>query len=61
MLISDPGKAADAWGKIDTQVTQQAPAIPWIWDNTENIASTNVKGVINKFNSQWDLSFTSLK
>ena len=50
-----------AWAAIDRQITAQAPAIPWIWDDTANIRSTNVAGVINKFNSNWDLSFTSLK
>jgi len=50
-----------AWASIDRQITAQAPAIPWIWDDTANIRSTNVAGVINKFNSNWDLSFTSLK
>lgn len=60
-LVTDPGKSADAWAAIDRQVTAQAPAIPWVWDNQPNIASQNVKGVINKFNASWDLSFTSLK
>ncbi len=50
-----------AWASIDRQITAQAPAVPWIWDDTANIRSTNVAGVINKFNSNWDLSFTSLK
>jgi len=50
-----------AWAEIDRQITAQAPAVPWIWDDTANIRSTDVAGVINKFNSNWDLSFTSLK
>jgi len=50
-----------AWANIDRQITAQAPAVPWIWDDTANIRSTDVAGVINKFNSNWDLSFTSLK
>ena len=60
-LIPDAAKATNAWASLDRQVTAQAPAIPWIWDNTENIASKNVKGVVNKFNSSWDLSFVSIK
>ncbi len=58
---SDANKSADQWGEIDKLITAQAPAVPWIWDNTPNIQSENVKGVINKFNSSWDLSFTSIK
>jgi peptide/nickel transport system substrate-binding protein len=58
---TDSTKAAGQWAEIDKQITAQAPAIPWVWDNSPNIASENVKGVVNKFNSSWDLSFTSIK
>jgi len=60
-LITDPTAAAESWAQIDQAITAQAPAIPWVWDNTENIASSNVKGVVNKFNSSWDISFISIK
>jgi peptide/nickel transport system substrate-binding protein len=60
-LIDDPDQRAQAWGDIDTQVMELAPIIPYIWDNQANIASADVAGVINKFNANWDLSFTSLK
>ena len=59
-LIDDPEERAQAWGEIDTMISEQAPAIPWVWDNQANIQSTDVAGVINLFNAQWDLSFTSL-
>jgi peptide/nickel transport system substrate-binding protein len=59
-LITDEDERAQAWGKIDQDVTAQAPAIPWIWDNQANISSSDVAVVINKFNSVTDLSFTSL-
>ena len=38
-----------------------APIIPYIWDNQANIQSADVAGVVNKFNANWDLAFTSLK
>ena len=60
-LIDDPDERAQAWGEIDTMVTEQAPAIPYIWDNQGNIQSADVAGVINLFNAQWDLSSTSLE
>jgi len=60
-LIDDPAERRQAWGNVDTQVTEQAPAVPWVWDNQANIASSDVAGVINKANANWDLSFTSLK
>lgn len=60
-LINDPEERAKAWGEIDTMVTAQAPAVPWTWDNFPNIRSTDVAGVVNLFNAQWDLSYTSLE
>ena len=42
-------------------ITEQAPAIPYIWDDQANIQSADVAGVINKVNANWDLAFTSLK
>jgi peptide/nickel transport system substrate-binding protein len=59
-LVEDPAERAQAWGDIDTMITDQAPAIPYIWDNQVNIRSTDVAGVINLFNANWDLAFTSL-
>jgi peptide/nickel transport system substrate-binding protein len=52
---------AAAWGEIDKQVTEQAAAIPWLWDKQALIVSKNVNGVATQFNAQWDLNFTSLK
>jgi peptide/nickel transport system substrate-binding protein len=60
-VITDPDQRAEAWGKIDADIMAQAPAIPWIWDNQANLASSDVAVVINKFNATTDLSFTSLK
>ena len=60
-LIDDPEERAQAWGNVDTMVGEQAPAIPYIWDDQANIQSADVAGVINKANANWDLSFTSLK
>jgi peptide/nickel transport system substrate-binding protein len=59
-LVEDPADRAQAWADIDTMITEQAPAIPYIWDNQINIQSTDVGGVVNLFNANWDLSFTSL-
>jgi peptide/nickel transport system substrate-binding protein len=61
VYIDDPDARAEAWGKIDDQITAVAPAVPWVWDNQANIESADVAGVINQYNANWDLSFTSLK
>ncbi len=60
-LIDDPEERKQAWGEVDTLITAQAAAIPWVWDNQANVASADVAGVINLFNANWDLSYTSLK
>ncbi|HEX8066723.1 MAG TPA: ABC transporter substrate-binding protein [Thermoleophilaceae bacterium] len=52
---------AKAWGEIDKRVTELAPVVPWLWDNQVNIRSSNVKGVVNAFNSSYDLTFSSLE
>ncbi len=60
-LIDDQEERNQAWGDVDTMIIEQAAAIPWIWDNQANIQSADVAGVINLFNANWDLAFTSLK
>ena len=42
-------------------VTEQAVAIPWLWDKQAILESKDVNGVATEFNAQWDLNFTSLK
>ena len=60
-LIDDPAERNQAWADVDHQVMALAPVIPYIWDNQANIASADVAGVVNKFNANWDLAYTSLK
>jgi peptide/nickel transport system substrate-binding protein len=60
-LVTDPDERNQAWGEVDTMIMEQAAVIPYIWDNQANIASADVAGVINKFNANWDLAFTSLE
>jgi peptide/nickel transport system substrate-binding protein len=60
-LITDPTARAAAYGKIDDMITAQAPAIPWDWDYDANVESSNVNGVTNSVNAEWDFNFTSLK
>ena len=60
VYINDADERAQAWADIDNQVMEQAAVVPWVWDNQVNVSSTDVAGVINTFNSSWDLSFTSI-
>lgn len=59
-LITDVDERNQAFGEIDTQAMEQAPVLMWVWDNGHNIRSADVDGVINLFNANWDLAFTSL-
>jgi peptide/nickel transport system substrate-binding protein len=60
-LIDDQAARNQAWADIDHKVMALAPVIPYIWDNQANIASADVAGVVNKFNANWDLAYTSLR
>jgi hypothetical protein len=56
------GKARnEAWAKINHMIAEQAPAVPWIWDKTASVASTDVSQVVNGYYTAHDLSFTSMK
>src|SRR3954453_15725090 len=60
-VITNPEARAKAWGAIDEMITAEAPVIPWNWDKQPVIRPADVNGVVNRFNAQWDLSFTSVK
>ena len=60
-LLTDPKERAAAWGKADRDITAEAPAVPWLWDKWPNIRSANVNGVVNLYNTSWDLNFSSIK
>jgi peptide/nickel transport system substrate-binding protein len=59
--LVEPTERAASWAKVDRQVTGTAAPIPWMWDKTVLVKSTNVNAVINKWNAAWDLAHTSLK
>jgi peptide/nickel transport system substrate-binding protein len=60
-LLTDPKERGAAWGKADRDIVAEAAAVPWLWDKWPNIRSANVNGVVNLFNTSWDLNFTSIK
>jgi peptide/nickel transport system substrate-binding protein len=59
--LTDLSARARAWGAIDEMVTAEAATIPWLWDKLPLIASPDVEGAVSLYNSQWDISFTSLR
>jgi peptide/nickel transport system substrate-binding protein len=60
-LLTDPKERAAAWGEADRMITENAPGVPGLWDKWPNIRSANVNGVVNLWNTSWDLNFTSIK
>ena len=57
--LGKPAERAQAWARIDRMVTAQAPAIPWLWDNTPVLESKDVHGAVSKANGGiLDLNFT---
>jgi peptide/nickel transport system substrate-binding protein len=60
-LVTDPAARAQAWADANKLVTEQAPAIPYMWDYQSIVASPNVRGVQNGYSTIWDLNFSSLR
>lgn len=52
---------AQAWADVNKLIVEQAPAIPFIWDNSYQLQSKDVNGVMSAYTTTWDLSFSSLK
>jgi peptide/nickel transport system substrate-binding protein len=50
-----------AWAKINHMIAEQAPAIPWIWDKTALVNSSDVIAVANGYYTTHDLAYTSIK
>ena len=52
---------AQAWGEIDKMITEQAPAVPFLWDKTNLIHAKNVNAIGNAYLNSFDLAFTSIE
>ena len=50
-----------AWAEINKMVVEQAPGVPYSWDDNVNLSSPDLAGVTNGYTSSWDLAFTSVK
>jgi peptide/nickel transport system substrate-binding protein len=49
-----------AWAEIDKMIMEQAPAVPFVWDQTSLLHSKNVNGVASEYFTAFDLAFTSV-
>lgn len=60
--LTDATARAQAWGRLDREVTGQAFVAVWLWDNQVSFGSKNVNIVTSPFNSDdADLTASSLK
>jgi peptide/nickel transport system substrate-binding protein len=60
--VSGQAARATAWGKIDTELVEDATDIPFDWDKQANIEGSQVAGVGDLWDvGEWDYSYTSLK
>ena len=50
-----------AWAEINRMIVEQAPAIPYAWDDSFQLASKDVRGVMNGYTTSWDLAFSFIK
>jgi peptide/nickel transport system substrate-binding protein len=50
-----------AWAEINKMIVGQATGIPYVWDDEFQLASKDVQGVIDPYNTTWSLSFSTLK
>jgi peptide/nickel transport system substrate-binding protein len=54
-------KRNEAWAEINRRIVAQAPGIPYSWDDSFNLVSKDVQGVMNGYTTVWDFAFSSVK
>lgn len=57
--ITEPEARAKAWANVDKMITYAAPAIPEVWAQNALVKGTDVKGVLDVWNDDWNLSFSA--
>jgi peptide/nickel transport system substrate-binding protein len=58
--VTDPAARAKAWANVDKLIVDAAPAIPEIWSSNALVKGTGVRGVLDAWNDDWNLSFSSV-
>ena len=58
--ISDLSARYAAFAKADKMIVDDAPAIPEIWADNALVEGSKVKGVLDPWNDDWNLSFSSV-
>ncbi len=50
-----------AWAEINHRIVADAPGIPYSWDDSFQLESKNVQGVMNGYTTTYDFAFSSIK
>ena len=57
--IQDHTQRLTAFAKIDKMIVDDAPAVPEVWSDNALLEGSSVKGVLDPWNDDWNLSFSS--
>jgi peptide/nickel transport system substrate-binding protein len=57
--ISDTQQRLAAFAQVDKQIVDDAPAIPEVWVNNPLVEGSHVHGVLDGWNDDWNLSWSS--
>jgi peptide/nickel transport system substrate-binding protein len=58
--VTDPTARAKAWADVNKQIVEKAPAIPAIWSSNALLKGTQVHGVLDTWNNDWNLTWSSV-
>jgi len=58
---ADQSKRNQDWADADKLISEDAPAVPWQWSKDAEVEGSGIHGVIDLWNSDWNLSFSFLK
>jgi hypothetical protein len=60
-LIAAGPDRGRAWAAVNHDITAQAAAAPYLWEDAFQLASADVAAVMNPYTTTWDLAFTRLR
>jgi peptide/nickel transport system substrate-binding protein len=59
--IADGPARLKAWARVDRMITDTAAAIPMVWASNAHLQGSKVHGVIDPWNADWNLSYSSVR
>lgn len=59
-LLADADRAK-AWADVNRRIVERAPGIPYLWDQSYQLSSTDLAAVMNPFSTTWDLNYVRVQ